>query len=161
MENSSSERSHLLTEICDVVNECVQAITSKKFENGTWVDNFPHGSCEITSVAIGRRLLELGYGDADLVNYQSNSEDGYFPQFQNHVWLELPLGNGEYISIDATAHQFAHLTDAPVVTLGPSPLRAAFKKQVWRRKISDPQSWHSDKYHAPILKYVSDQLGSP
>ncbi|SFS17467.1 hypothetical protein SAMN04487846_3565 [Microbacterium sp. cf046] len=102
-----------------------------------WLRNFPHGSCSVTSYAVGRLLLER-YGEQWLLV----SRSGYGTS--THTWLVRDAGEGQEAAIDATLHQFTDLAREPFIGWGASPADEYFPdfmgSPVYVGLVDD--SWH-------------------
>lgn len=87
-------------------------------ESNPWLKNYPHGSCSVSSYAIGRLLLER-HGELWLLKSGSSS-------FGSHTWLVRYNTPDRPAAIDATLHQFKDIATEPFIGLGLSPAEEHF-----------------------------------
>jgi len=99
-----------------------------------WLEHFPSGSCDITSLTIAFVLNDLGLGDWELIS--ARDEEG-----QGHTWLRLNVDGQVIMSIDATLHQFDEW-DEPWIGPGESPGAARFLHPMHQHRLTAlPVSW--------------------
>lgn len=128
-------------------------------EQNFWLQQFPVGSCELTSWIIGRLLLQLGFGDWTL--YFGMVDTDAYPErgWGGHQWLELRRANGDFYSLDPTPHQFRDGPE-PFLIRGESPLKAIYRTSLRVHPSSEVQTWYSqDLFALPLVFVFSELLG--
>lgn len=113
-------------------------------EEGYWfgisiTKEFPHASCDDSSLLLAAYLSEQGYEGALRVHGQHG---GKKRELDSHVWLEL---NGTLI--DITGSQFEDYDQPEILIAQSDPFIATFKPERERRIADFRETDNLPKYH--------------
>ncbi|MGE1612346.1 hypothetical protein [Pseudomonas monteilii] len=113
-------------------------------EEGYWfgisiTKEFPHASCDDSSLLLAAYLSEQGYAGALRVHGQHG---GKKRELDSHVWLDL---NGTLI--DITGSQFEDYDQPEILIAQSDPFLATFKPERERRIADFRETEHLPKYH--------------
>ena len=113
-------------------------------EMGHWfgvsiTKEFPHASCDDSSLLLAAYLADQGYPGALRVHGQSG---GCNRELNSHVWLDL-----DGTLIDITGSQFEDYEQPEIVIAEHDPFLASFKPERERRIADFRETEHLPKYH--------------
>ena len=113
-------------------------------DDGHWfgvsiTKEFPHASCDDSSLLLAAYLSDQGYPGAMRVNGKSGGKKG---ELSSHVWLDL---NGTLI--DITGSQFEDYAQPETLITEHDPFLASFKPDGPRRIADFRETDHLPKYY--------------
>ena len=119
-------------------------------ESNPWLKNYPHGSCSVSSYAIGRLLLER-HGELWLLKSGGTSS-------RSHTWLIRYNTPDRPAAIDATLHQFKDIATEPFIGPGLSPAEKHFPSGSTVHVGLANEYWHRGKTEE-IYHWLFPRLG--
>ena len=122
-----------------------------------WLNDFPHGSCEVTSWIIGQILLDYGFGDWTLVYGMIDTDQRPDMSWGGHEWLEFTDEEGRYFAIDATWNQFPWGAEPILMTVTP-PAAELYTTNMRRHLASAKLQWFEHDVYTSPLAYVRQAL---